>query len=263
MVAAAADPVRLWILPFAQRQTDEAFEYLEDALPALLAVAVSRSDDGHTIVEREELDVVLDEQALSLAGLSSPETRQRVGQLLGATVIVTGSFLVDGQQLVLTMRASDLETGIVSATADGRGAASQPGALIVDLYRRLARNLGRPLPALATGQVDEAPQANLHFMKGLGHYFGARYNHSIAEFMLAGEVTSLTGLSRFWLAKAYLAQRQYSHACLELARLTGDSLRGVPAADVAAAARECEPHLSSDELRMIRDMAGPRARTSR
>jgi hypothetical protein len=100
-------------------------------------------------------------------------------------------------------------------------------------------------------------------MKGLGHYFGARYNHAVAEFMLAGEETRLAGLSRFWLAKAYLAQRQYSHACLELARMTHQSPRGVPAADVAAVARECEPHLSSDELRMIRGMAGPRARTSR
>ena len=133
--------------------------------------------------------------------------------------MVTGSFVRQGPQLHVTMRASDVETGIVASTADGAGPVSQPGVLIGSLYRRLAGDLGRRLPELAPHQIDEAPLSNLHFMKGLGHYHSARYSHALAEFMLAAEDGRLTDISRLWLAKAYLAQRKYSHACLELTRL--------------------------------------------
>jgi TolB-like protein len=248
------EPERIWILPFTQLQPDPAIEYFEDALPALVAAAVSASGGRHAVVEREDLNTVLGEQSLSLGGLSSPGTRQRVGKLLGATVMITGSFRREGPQLHVTMHAADLETGIVASTAEGRGAASQPGALVVDLYRRLAGGFGRPLPAPAAGQVDEAPLSNLHFMKGLGHYYSARYSHSLAEFMLAAEDRSLADVSSFWLAKAYLAERRYLHACLELTRLMDGGPAGVPARDVAAGMRECEPHLSSEDRKMIRDL---------
>jgi hypothetical protein len=92
-------------------------------------------------------------------------------------------------------------------------------------------------------------------MRGLGHYYGARYNQAIAELMLAAEDRGLADISRFWLAKAYLARRLYSHGCLELAKLTSGAPTGIRARDVAASVRECEQHLSPEDMRMIRDMA--------
>jgi TolB-like protein len=256
-------PERIWILPFAERQPDPALEHLRDALPALLAVAVSASDDFHSVVEREDLDSVLSEQRLGLEHLTEPDTRDRVGRLLGATVIVTGSFSREGTQLHVTMRALDLESGIVVSTADDRGAATQPGALVSGLYRRLAVGLGRRLPELAPLTIDEAPLSNLHFMKGLGHYYSARYSQAVAEFLSAAEDAPLADVSRFWLANAYLAERQYSHACLELIRLTGLPLKGVPVRQVASRLAECERHLSREELSLIRDIAGRSDRSSR
>lgn len=257
----AGDPERIWILPFTQGQPDPELEYLQDALPALLAVAVSGAGGPHWVVEREELDVVLSEQSLTLEGLTSPETRQRVGRLLGATVMVTGSFLRQGPQLHLTMRATDLETGIVASAADGLGVVGQPGALVSSLYRRLASDLGRRLPEPVPYQIDEAPLSNLHFMKGLGHYHSARYSHSIAEFMLAAEDLRLADIARLWLARAYLARHQYSHACLELVKLMNGAPPAAQARDVAASLRECERHVSREDMRLIRDMAGRRDRT--
>jgi TolB-like protein len=254
-LARADGPERIWILPFTQLQPDPALEYLQDALPGLLAAAISESSDVHSVVEREKLDLLLSEQALTLERLTSPETRQRIGTLLGATVLITGSFFREGEQLHVTMRASDLENGHVASTADASGDADHPGALISDLYNRLSRGLGRQLPDLARDRIDHAPLSNLHFMKGLGHYYGARYSHSVAEFTIAAEEEQLADISRLWLANAYLAQRQYSHACLELARLTDRTSRNVSARDVAAKMRECERRLGGEDMRLIRDMA--------
>jgi hypothetical protein len=256
-------PERIWILPFTQPHPDPALEYFQDAFPALLAVAVSGSGDGHSVVERDALNAVLNEQSLTLEDLTSPEARQRVGKLLGATIMVAGSFRSESGQLHVTVRASDLEAGIVVAAADGSGPMNQPGALVRDLYRRLAGTLGRRLPELAPGQVDDAPLSNLHFMKGLGHYFSARYSQSLAEFMLAAEDKRMTDISRLWMANAYLAQHQYSHACLELMRLRDNASKGVPPRDVAAGIRECEQHLSGDDMKVIREMAGRQDRAAR
>jgi TolB-like protein len=242
LAGAAPAPQRIWILPFDQPRPDATLEYLKEALPALLAVAISRSE-GHAIVDRRHLDQVLAEQSLTLDGLTSPDARHRIGRLLGATVIITGSFVQQGQDLLLTMRASDLETGIVTAAAEARGTAGRPGQLVGKLYRRLAGDLNRRLPELAPDRIDEAPLANLHFMKGLGFYYSARYSQALAEFMLAAG-----DASRLWVANAYLAQQQYRHAYLELRRLNPQDQ------EVAAKMRLCEKHLSPDDVKVIQEL---------
>lgn len=261
IVRGTDDGERIWILPFLQSQPDPALEHLRDALPALVVAAVSGSSGPHSVVGREELDMVLREMSLSLEGLITPEERHRVGKLLGATIMVTGSFVRQGPELHVTMRASDVETGIIASTADAVGPVSQPGVLISGLYRRLAGDLGRRLPEPAPHQIDEAPLSNLHFMKGLGHYHSARYSHAIAEFMLAAEDQRLADISRLWLVNAYLAQGQYSHACLELTRLADGAPPNVPSRDVAVRMRVCEQRLSKEDMRLIRNMVGRRDRT--
>jgi TolB-like protein len=247
-------PARIWILPFQHPQADSSLDYLEEALPALLAVAISRSDK-HAVVDRQHLNQVLAEQSLTLEGLTSPDTKHRIGRLLGATVMITGSFVQQGNELLMSMRASDLETGIITATAEARGPTAQPGQLVSKLYRRLAGDLDRRLPDLAPDQIDHAPLANLHFMKGLGHYHSARYSHALAEFMLAAEEEQLTDISRLWLANAYLAQHQYAHAYLELSRLKSSGSSNLRENEIAARMHECEKYLTPEDLKIIRELA--------
>ena len=256
-------PPRIWILPFQPLHADASLEYLEEALPALLAAAVSGADENNSLVEREQLNRVLAEQSLTLEGLTSTNSQHQIGRLLGATVMISGSFVRQGQQFLVTMRASDLETGIVTAAAEGRGSIGQLGAVVGSLYRRLAGNLERPLPDLTPAPIDERPLSNLHFMKGLGHYHSARYSQALAEFVLAAEDERLTDISRFWLANAYLAQHQYAHACLELSRLASDGSTSVQERLVSARVRVCEQHLDPEDLKMIRNLAARLARARR
>ena len=251
-------PPRVWILPFDNPHADASLEYLEEALPALLAVALSQSD-RHTVVDRQHLNQVLAELSLTLEGLTAQNAKREVGRLLGATVMISGSVVKQGQDLLITMRASDLETGIVTATAEARGPAGQLGRLVSDLYRRLAMDLGRRLPDLRADQIDEAPVSNLHFMRGLGYYYTARYNQALAEFMQAAREERLTDISGLWLANSYLAQEQYDHAYLELSRLSRGASRNFRKAEIEAKMVACERHLSAEAVKIIREMAAPQA----
>lgn len=244
---------RLWILPFDNPEADATSAHLEEAIPALLAVAISQSD-RHAVVDRQHLNQVLAEQSLTLEGLTAPQTRHEVGKLLGATVMISGSFVKHGPNLLITMRASDVETGMVTATAEARGPAGQIGRLVSDLYRRVARDLGRGLPGLRADQIDEAPLSNLHFMRGLGYYYSARYNQALAEFLQATREKPLADISRLWLANTYLAQEAYDHAYLELSRLSLGGSKNFRKSEVEAKMRACEKHLSAEEVERIQEL---------
>jgi TolB-like protein len=247
-------PPRIWILPFDNPHGDASVGHLEEAIPALLAVAISQSDQ-HAVVDRQHLNRVLAELSMTLEGLTAQNVRREVGRLLGATVMISGSFVKRGQDLLIAMRASDLETGIVTAAAETRGPAAEVSQLVADLYRRLGRDLGRELPDLRADQIDEAPVSNLHFMRGLGHYYSARYNQALAEFIQAAREKGLTDIAGLWQANSYLAQEHYAHAYLELSRLR----RGAPAnfrkAEIETKMVACERRLSAEDVKMIREMA--------
>jgi TolB-like protein len=247
-------PTHIWILPFDNPKADVSLEYLEEALPALLTVAMSQSD-RHAVVDRQHVNQVLAEQSLTLEGLIAQNAGHRVGKLLGATVMITGSFVKQGQDLLITARASDVETTVVTATAEAHGSAGHLGRLVREVYRQLARGLGGRLPDLRGDQIDEAPLSNLHFMRGLGYYFSARYNHALAEFLQAVPDEHLTDVARLWAANSYLALEQYGHAYLELSRLNINGSRKVRQAEIEAKRRACEKHLSADEVEIIRGLA--------
>jgi TolB-like protein len=256
--AQAGEPQRIWILPFEQLHPDGAVEYLREALPALLTVAITQTSDV-LVVDRELLNQALEEHALTLEGLTSGDDRHRIGKLLGATVMIAGSYTRQGGELFVHLRAIDLETGVVTATTRLNGPMDQPRELIGDLYQAVLAAAQRKLPDLPPGLIDQAPWANLHFMKGLGHHFSARHNLALAEFILAAEQEELTDISRLWMAKTYMADRQYGHAYFELICLMRRGPAKLAAKEMAQLMLECERQLSADEVKRIQQLTEPRA----
>jgi hypothetical protein len=85
------------------------------AMPNLLATGLSKND-GIELVEREQLEKVLDEQVLGQTGAIDPETAAQVGKLLGARIIVTPSSYVSGKQVYVTAKVINVDTGRIKAT---------------------------------------------------------------------------------------------------------------------------------------------------
>ncbi len=177
--------------------------------------------------------------------------------------MITGSYTLQSGNLLVNLRATDLETGIVTATSSVSGPVGDPRELVEKMYRAAFVGLGTPLPNLDPAQIDRTPLSNLHFMKGLGHYFSARYSLALAEFILAADDEEMNDIARLWLAKTYIADRQYDHAYLELIWLRRRESARFAERDIAARMRECERQLGADEVKRIRELAVRRAPAKR
>ena len=71
----------------------------------------------YTVVERQRLQVVLEELALGSAGLADEASRLQLGRLLGARYMVFGGYFVVEQTMRLDLRLVNVETGAVVRAA--------------------------------------------------------------------------------------------------------------------------------------------------
>jgi TolB-like protein len=70
-------------------------------------------DNIITVVDRRELNLVRQEQKFQMSDEVSEESAQRIGQFLGASTVVSGSFEVIGNTYRFRIRAIGVETGSV------------------------------------------------------------------------------------------------------------------------------------------------------
>ncbi len=67
------------------------------------------------LVERQEIDKALSEIELSFSGLVTPDSAARVGNLIGAKVLVTGRIFESGKKIFIVSKVIGTETGRVYA----------------------------------------------------------------------------------------------------------------------------------------------------
>lgn len=123
---------------------------LANNIVSLLTVNLS-SDARFVVVDRSELDKVLEEQSLGTSGIITPATAAKIGQLTGAKVLVTGrEFNADNRAAVNRTDGRDNIVVIVSAigTETGRvfsktvqGSATNLVDLVSDLSQKVAQTI--------------------------------------------------------------------------------------------------------------------------
>lgn len=69
------------------------------------------------IVERDQLDRIIEEQQLSLSGLIDTTTAVRIGNIAAAEYIVTGSVIETSNSIIVFVRILNTETGVVESAA--------------------------------------------------------------------------------------------------------------------------------------------------
>lgn len=94
----------------------------------------------YTIVERERLLLILEEQRLGTTSLVDENTRLRLGRLLGARRMIFGGYQVIGDQMRLDLRLLDVESGkVLKAVQKTAAAIDLPGWL--DVAKKAAEEL--------------------------------------------------------------------------------------------------------------------------
>ncbi|MEX2182728.1 MAG: CsgG/HfaB family protein [Gemmatimonadaceae bacterium] len=109
------------------------------------------------VVERENIQRLLEEQNLARDGRVDDATAARIGRLLGAKHMVTGSFITDRSgTMVLTLKSIDVETSRIEWTHMDRDKTDNFLALVAKVAA--AANRGLKLPDL-TPQARQSSEA--------------------------------------------------------------------------------------------------------
>jgi len=110
------------------------------------------------VVERSQLQQILQEQNLGREGREDPATISRIGKLIGARYMVTGELMDIRGDLRIDTRVFNSETGEILKTESIRGRMEH----IYDLIPRLAQQLIHEanLPPLERQAMEQFRQAN-------------------------------------------------------------------------------------------------------
>jgi hypothetical protein len=117
------------------------------------------TDGRLVVVDRQNIQVLQSELLFQISGAVSDETAQRIGQMIGAQIVVSGSFSQIGSEYRLSIRAIGVETARVIL---------QPPALTVQPDTRLAGLLNVKYDEFTVGRRVGASFLNL--AAGLGSY---------------------------------------------------------------------------------------------
>jgi len=220
------------VLPFHVASDVKGYEALSDGL-ADLFIADFSSFPEVSVVEREMLDTILKEQALSLAGLTSPETRLKVGLIVKANLILSGSFTLVESKLNINAHLTDVATSRVVKSRDAAGDVADWLKIEQQLARELVKDLDLNMTPKQELAIDTKPEVSLHFIRGLGCYYGCKYDQAIMEFQRTLKGDAKYADARYWMARSYEALKEADHARIEYERLVRE-FPGHPLAKDAA-----------------------------
>lgn len=139
--AAAADaapkPLAVSVLPFVVPEHSDIDGGQVSEIVALLLSA----EPGFRVVDRQTLDQVLDEQALSATGLVQTNEAVKVGRLVGARLIVVGRSFELGDSRVMTAKIIGTETTLLEGVVE-RGTLDTPAdAMLLSLSEKVVQTL--------------------------------------------------------------------------------------------------------------------------
>jgi TolB-like protein len=137
------------------RATDELAP-LSKGIADLMIIELAQNTNIR-LVERENINQIIAEQNLARDGRVDDATAARVGRLLGARHIVTGSFVTDRSgTMVITVKSVNVETGRIEYADMDRGNTDDFLSLVSRVGRKT--NAGLKLPEL-TPQARQTSEA--------------------------------------------------------------------------------------------------------
>ncbi len=168
LVISAAAPTaaqtagRQLVVPFENSRSEPRFQWLSEASAVLVTDGLR--DRGVDAITRFQRVSAFEQLHLPIAASLSRATVIRVGQLLGVSEVIVGSFTVEGEQLTISAHAIRVDVGRVTPAGTERGALTD----LFAIYARLAARLSRDAPVSRAASVPPPPlDAFESFIKGL------------------------------------------------------------------------------------------------
>jgi len=186
----------LAVVPFQVIGDSANAEIYEYGLPEAIANDLA-SIPGLTVVERLRLSSVLQEFKLAQAGFVSEQNAPRIGELLAARVVLTGTVHKSESAVHVFVRAVSVASGEVLFSVK----AEQNGAKLIDLFkledllaRKVAVQLGLAMAQDEIAKIDTAPtfseDAFQLYSAGLKSLDGGDFPTALSKLKRSAEIDS-------------------------------------------------------------------------
>lgn len=176
------------VLYFENLRGDMETQWISKGIADSLISELSQVE-GLAIVEREELQNVIEEQQLALSGLTSDEGTAELGRILNARFLVSGSYAVMGQNIQISCRITDTS----SARIEGSTTDTVTMGALPSLHTRLAGFVCDTLDYPYRSFEPETPSltAMEHYYRGIDLFDQKKYDEAVGflEKALAEEPT--------------------------------------------------------------------------
>ena len=158
----APSPVaRILVVPFDNTRRETRLTWLGEASAMLLADELNAR--GLSAITRDERVQAFDQLHLPIAASLSRATVIKVGQLLGASEVVAGSFRLEGDELIVDAHTIRIEVGRLESPITERA----PLKDFFGIYDRLARRLSGGARRTGPAVSPPPPGAFENYIKGL------------------------------------------------------------------------------------------------
>jgi hypothetical protein len=148
--AGAAEAFSVAVFDFDARE--EAIGNLGPQVATLVTATLS-AEPQLLMVERAELDKILSEHELNLSGTVAPEAAVRIGNLIGAKVLVTGRIFRVDKEVVMVARIIGTETSRVY----GEIVKAPATASVTDMALELANKIGATITEKGDTLIAKTP----------------------------------------------------------------------------------------------------------
>ena len=140
----------------------------------MLKLAQLLQDSGRVqILERDTIDKLLAELKLSSTELVNPDTALKLGRVMAARVIATGTILRMNQDIQLSLRLTDTETTVLKAAITET--AKDIDMLAQNVVKKILENLKAGYPIRGIVQAAEGTQITLNVGAAAGVESGMRF----------------------------------------------------------------------------------------
>jgi TolB-like protein len=172
-------------MPFANNSLaeKEAMQPLSKGLADMMTTELSKIK-SLKLIERADLEKIIKEIGLSMSGMIDESSAQQAGKLLGADMLMIGSFNHSfGGQMRIDARLVKVETGETVKAEEITGKKKKLFKLIKKLSFKIAENLNIKLSKEEKKSIKKSDnddlEALMYFSKGLdaedkGDYTGAK-----------------------------------------------------------------------------------------
>ncbi len=161
----------LAVLPFNNSATGKSFEELAPLAKGLADMAIEElsANQGIRVVERDAINKVMEEQKLAIDGKVDESTQVKIGKILNAGFMLTGSYITMGNNLVLTVKVFSVETSQIVTTKSVTGKTDNILVLINQVVDKTSKGMNLPPlpPVMEKAQAAKAEKIKLPLQEAL------------------------------------------------------------------------------------------------